>query len=89
MSTAPNPLVFLGSRPDRPLLIPNWPAGEVLNTKEVAAAIGLSTAKAYALLVAEEARGNVCAHGYRVSPGVWEDRAHSSRQCAGLYWQRN
>lgn len=70
-------------------LLATWPTGEVLNTKEIAAKLGVTTRKAYDLMLKQEEFGSVSAYGYRVKAGHWEDREHSGRTSAGLYWQRN
>jgi hypothetical protein len=67
----------------------HWETGEVRNTKDVAKALGVATPVAYRLLCEAEKLGILSCYGYRVAPGVWESREHSSRQATSLYWQRD
>jgi hypothetical protein len=59
---------------------------EIINTKEVAILLNISTKKAYSIMCEMEVNGNACKYGYKTKEG-FEDAEFSTLKTNSLYWQ--
>jgi hypothetical protein len=59
---------------------------EIMNTKEIAELLNISTKKAYLIMIEMEANGNACKYGYKTKEG-FEDPSFSTLKTNSLYWQ--
>ena len=59
---------------------------EIVNTKEIAAILKITTSKAYAIMIEMEKNGSACKYGYKIKGG-FEDANNSNLKTNSLYWQ--
>lgn len=60
---------------------------DLINTKQVAEVLGLTTRKAWELMTRLELQGYCCKYGYRVKGGWADPEFPMGQKRNGLYWQ--
>lgn len=59
---------------------------DVVNTKQIGVILGISTSKAYSIMIEMESKGKACKYGYKTKDG-FEDATGSRLKTNSIYWQ--